>query len=231
MCGLTRAPCQRDAKMGRLSRDHLANGDVVTHTRTEAYAGHRASGPLSRRSFSPISIRSSARSVNRVAFRRVMAVWSSLSNAMACSKSCTANSTNLRRLCWLARNNTASVRCCRHLMKTNCCCCVRIGLIVRRTCENKRQGFPVRVFPVRGFPTAGTFHSRGDTFRRRLAGMGIGEVLSSPSSPGKIHMRERLIGSIRRECLGSRHRPRREASATAPHEYFSYYHGARTHLA
>jgi len=70
-----------------------------------------------------------------------------------------------------------------------------------------------------------------DTFRRRVAGMGIGEVLWSPSSPWKNPYAERLIGSIRRECLdhvivlGERHLRRLLT------EYLSYYHGARTHLA
>src|SRR3989441_8856269 len=41
----------------------------------------------------------------------------------------------------------------------------------------------------------------GDLFRRRVAGMGIGEVISSPSSPWQNSYAERLIGSIRRECL------------------------------
>jgi putative transposase len=70
----------------------------------------------------------------------------------------------------------------------------------------------------------------GDGFRRRVAGMGIGEVLSSPSSPWQNPYAERLIGSIRRECLdhvivqGERHL-RRILTA-----YLSYYHGSRTHL-
>src|SRR3989441_11036713 len=41
----------------------------------------------------------------------------------------------------------------------------------------------------------------GDVSRRRVAGMGIGEVISSPSSPWQTPYAERLIGSIRRECL------------------------------
>ena len=70
----------------------------------------------------------------------------------------------------------------------------------------------------------------GDAFRRRVAGMGIAEVISSPSSPWQNPYAERLIGSIRRECLdhvivlGERHL-RRVLS-----RYVSYYHGARTHL-
>ena len=41
----------------------------------------------------------------------------------------------------------------------------------------------------------------GDVYRRRLAGMGITEVVSSPSSPWQNPYVERLIGSMRRECL------------------------------
>jgi transposase InsO family protein len=71
----------------------------------------------------------------------------------------------------------------------------------------------------------------GDVFRRRVAGMGITEVITSPSSPWQNPYAERLIGSIRRECLdhvivlGERHL-RRLLTA-----YLAYYHGARRHLA
>ena len=41
----------------------------------------------------------------------------------------------------------------------------------------------------------------GDDFRHRVAGMGIDEVISGPSSPWQNPYAERLIGSIRRECL------------------------------
>src|SRR6266705_1928204 len=70
----------------------------------------------------------------------------------------------------------------------------------------------------------------GDAFRRRVTGMGIGEVLTAPYSPWQNAFAERLIGSIRRECLdhvvvfGERHL-RRLLTA-----YFAYYHRARTHL-
>lgn len=70
----------------------------------------------------------------------------------------------------------------------------------------------------------------GATFRGRLAGMGIEEVLSAPRSPWQNPFVERLIGSIRRECLdhvvvlGERHLRRILAS------YFAYYHRSRTHL-
>src|SRR5688572_11343798 len=70
----------------------------------------------------------------------------------------------------------------------------------------------------------------GDVFQRRLASMGIAEVVSAPGSPCHNPYAERLIGSVRRECLnhviviGERHL-RRLLSA-----YLLYYHGARTHL-
>ena len=71
----------------------------------------------------------------------------------------------------------------------------------------------------------------GQEFRHRVKGMGIEEVLTAPQSPWQNPFAERLIGSIRRECLnhvlvlGERHLRRILA------RYFSYYHRARTHLA
>jgi hypothetical protein len=41
----------------------------------------------------------------------------------------------------------------------------------------------------------------GDVFRRWVAGMGISEVVSALSSPWQNPYAERLIGSLRRECL------------------------------
>jgi transposase InsO family protein len=40
-----------------------------------------------------------------------------------------------------------------------------------------------------------------DVFRRRVAGMGIADVVSAPSSPCQNPYAERLVGSLRRECL------------------------------
>jgi putative transposase len=70
----------------------------------------------------------------------------------------------------------------------------------------------------------------GDAFRPRVASMGIGEVVSSPSSPWQNPYAERLIGSLRRECLdhvgvlSERHLRRALAS------YIAYYHKSRTNL-
>lgn len=70
----------------------------------------------------------------------------------------------------------------------------------------------------------------GAAFRSRLRGMGIEEVLTAPRSPWQNPYAERLVGSIRRDCvahavvLGERHL--RFILA----RYFSYYHTSRTHL-
>jgi len=41
----------------------------------------------------------------------------------------------------------------------------------------------------------------GAEFRRRVAGLGIYEVLTAPRSPWQNPFAERLVGSIRRDCL------------------------------
>jgi putative transposase len=71
----------------------------------------------------------------------------------------------------------------------------------------------------------------GASFRQRVQHMGIEEVLSAPRSPWQNPYVERLIGSIRRECLDhviilhERHLRRLLT------EYFHYYHHWRTHRA
>jgi putative transposase len=68
----------------------------------------------------------------------------------------------------------------------------------------------------------------GNDVHLRISSMGIEEVLTAPRSPWQNPYVERLIGSIRRECLNhfvilnARHLKRALAS------YFSYYHGSRT---
>jgi hypothetical protein len=69
----------------------------------------------------------------------------------------------------------------------------------------------------------------GDCFRRRVQGLGIEQVVTAPRSPWQNPYVERLVGSIRRECLdhvivlGERHLLQILKS------YFAYYHRARTH--
>jgi transposase InsO family protein len=69
----------------------------------------------------------------------------------------------------------------------------------------------------------------GDAFRRCAQSLGIEEVLSAPQSPWQNPFAERLIGTIRRECLdhliviNKRHLHRILSS------YLDYYHLARCH--
>jgi putative transposase len=70
----------------------------------------------------------------------------------------------------------------------------------------------------------------GEEFRRRLAGMKIEEIITAAGSPWQNPFVERLIGSIRRECLDHvivlcENHLRRILKS-----YFAYYHGSRTHL-
>ena len=71
----------------------------------------------------------------------------------------------------------------------------------------------------------------GEAFRQRVTGMGIREVLTAPHSPWQNPFAERLIGSIRRECLDHVLVLRERHLRCTLARYFSYYHRARTHLA
>src|SRR5262245_49319672 len=70
----------------------------------------------------------------------------------------------------------------------------------------------------------------GQAFRRPVRRMGIRDRPTSPRSPWQNAYAERLIGTLRRECLdhivifGERHLRRTLAT------YFSYYNEIRTHL-
>jgi len=70
----------------------------------------------------------------------------------------------------------------------------------------------------------------GLDFRRQAAVLDIKEVVTAARSPWQNPYAERVIGSIRRECLdhiiilNERHLKRVLSS------YVTYYHGARTHL-
>ena len=70
----------------------------------------------------------------------------------------------------------------------------------------------------------------GDWFQRRVTNLGVEQVLTAPRSPWQNAYAERLIGSIRRECLDhviilSEAHLRRLLTS-----YFQYYHRWRTHL-
>jgi transposase InsO family protein len=69
-----------------------------------------------------------------------------------------------------------------------------------------------------------------ESFRRRVAGMGIAEVISAPASPWQNPYVERLIGSIRRECLDHIIVLNASHLRRILRMYERYYHRSRTHL-
>jgi len=70
----------------------------------------------------------------------------------------------------------------------------------------------------------------GAAFVRRVRAMEIEQLLTAPRSPWQNPYCERVIGTLRRECLdhiivlGEQHLRR------ILHRYLEYYHGSRTHL-
>jgi transposase InsO family protein len=86
---------------------------------------------------------------------------------------------------------------------------------------------------IRGvYEWKGTARERifGHSLREQVRDMGIEEVLSAPRSPWQRAYVERVIGSIRRECLDHEmvfdERSLRQTLASS----FDYYHQSRTHL-
>ena len=70
----------------------------------------------------------------------------------------------------------------------------------------------------------------GYEFRRQLGAMDIGEILIAPRSPWQNPFIERLIGSIRRECLDHVIIFDEESLRRTLHSYLRYYHESRLHL-
>ena len=70
----------------------------------------------------------------------------------------------------------------------------------------------------------------GDKFREQVRDMGIHEVLSTPRSPWQRAYVERVIGSIRRECLDHLIVLDETSLRRILISYFDYYRRSRTHL-
>jgi putative transposase len=70
----------------------------------------------------------------------------------------------------------------------------------------------------------------GDYFRDRLKSVGIDEIIIAPRSPWQNPYCERVIGSIRRECLDHVIILSVDHLKRILTGYFEYYHGSRTHL-
>jgi putative transposase len=71
----------------------------------------------------------------------------------------------------------------------------------------------------------------GDAFRRQVADLHITEVLTAPGSPWQTPYVERLIGSIRRECLDHIIVINESSLRRTLKSFFAYYHNSRCHLA
>jgi len=70
----------------------------------------------------------------------------------------------------------------------------------------------------------------GQDLRKQLPDMGIEEVLSTPRSPWQRAYIERVIGSIRRECLDQVIVFNEGSLRRILASYFDHYHRSRTHL-
>ena len=70
----------------------------------------------------------------------------------------------------------------------------------------------------------------GDDFTRQVQDMGIQEVLSAPRSPWQRAYVERVIGTIRRECLDHVIVFNEASLYRNVRSFVAYYHEFRTHL-
>ncbi len=70
----------------------------------------------------------------------------------------------------------------------------------------------------------------GVDFRECIKHMGVEEVVTAPRSPWQNPFAERVIGSIRRECLDHMIVLNEAHLLRTLTAYFAYYHEARTHL-
>jgi transposase InsO family protein len=71
----------------------------------------------------------------------------------------------------------------------------------------------------------------GEYFRQRIKNLGIKEVIIAPCSPWQNSYVERVIGTVRRECLDHVIIFSEDHLRSVLSEYFGYYHQVRTHQA
>ena len=70
----------------------------------------------------------------------------------------------------------------------------------------------------------------GNEFRERVKNMGIEEVITAPQSPWQNPYAERIIGTIRRECIDHAIILNEKHLRRILKDYFEYYHNDRCHL-
>ncbi len=73
--------------------------------------------------------------------------------------------------------------------------------------------------------------SYGHEFRHRIRSLRMKEVITAVRSPWQNALAERMIGSLRRECLDHAVVLNQQHLARLLRKYLVYYHRSRTHLA
>ena len=96
------------------------------------------------------------------------------------------------------------------------------------TGQQLREAFPFDRFPRYLLRDRDAIF--GNDFGEQVRDMGIEEVLSTPRSPWQRAYVERVIGSIRRECLDHVIVLHENSLRRTLGSYFDYYHRSRTHL-
>src|SRR6516164_9651062 len=96
------------------------------------------------------------------------------------------------------------------------------------TGQQLRNAFPFEQFPR--YLLRDRDGISGQDFRKQLPDIGIKGVLSTPRSPWQRAYIERVIGSIRRECLDYVIVLDEGSLRRILASYFDYYHRTRTHL-
>ena len=97
------------------------------------------------------------------------------------------------------------------------------------TAQQLREAFPFDLVPRHLLRDRDRIF--GDHFTKQVQDMSIKEVLSAPRSPWQRAYVERVIGSMRRECLDHVIVFNEAALRRTLRLYLQYCHGSRTHLA
>ncbi|MHC1599236.1 MAG: integrase core domain-containing protein, partial [Candidatus Methanospirareceae archaeon] len=97
------------------------------------------------------------------------------------------------------------------------------------TATQIRQAFPYDTVPRFMLRDRDSIYS--EKFQACIKAMGVDEVITAARSPWQNPYAERMIGTIRRECLNHVIVLSRKHLKRILHEYLDdYYHPARTHL-
>src|SRR5216683_6677281 len=102
--------------------------------------------------------------------------------------------------------------------------------IPRRNGRHNNCARHFRLMKSRGICSAIAIRSSATPSREQVKDMKIEEVLSAPRSPWQRAYVERVIGSIRRECLDHLIVFNETSLRRTLSLYFDYYHRSRTHL-